>query len=237
MANYWAKISERFDEWTSPLRPCSEDVEMFRNQLASSERSLLLGVTSELQPLATVAIDHNPRVIEIHKAQAVLGDWGALPFESEFDVVFGDGSLNIFQETPELFFQQVKRALKTNGRLVLRVFISPESKEVLADVLKRSGEMGFHAFKWSFNLSVITRRWNFTEIQRSFITFLNYRNFLRGIRSNLGRLMNSLNVARSSLGTPQICPLETRSDSERGSRRGSRCVGGSVCKWLLAALG
>ena len=148
MANYWAKISERFDEWTSPLRPCSEDVEMFRNQLASSERSLLLGVTSELQPLATVAIDHNPRVIEIHKAQAVLGDWGALPFESEFDVVFGDGSLNIFQETPELFFQQVKRALKTNGRLVLRVFISPESKEVLADVLKRSGEMGFHAFKW-----------------------------------------------------------------------------------------
>ena len=29
--DYWGEISERFDEWTSPLRPSSEDVEMFKN--------------------------------------------------------------------------------------------------------------------------------------------------------------------------------------------------------------
>lgn len=148
MANYWAKISERFGEWTSPLRPSPEDVEMFQNQLEPNSKTLLLGVTSELQPLASVAVDHNARAIEVHRSHAVLGDWKDLPFGPEFDAVIGDGSLNVFQGTPELFFQQAKKVLKKKGRLVLRVFISPESREDLRGVLEKKGEMGFHAFKW-----------------------------------------------------------------------------------------
>lgn len=121
---------------------------MFKTQIEEKNKILLLGVTPELQPLATLAVDHNPRVIEIHRAHAVLGDWGNLPFESEFDTVIGDGCLTVFQGTPDHFFQQVKRALKPGGSLILRLFISPESKEDLQDVLKKRGEMGFHAFKW-----------------------------------------------------------------------------------------
>ena len=67
------KISERLNEWTSPLRPSPEDVEMYKNQLVAKDKTLLLGVTPELQPLADIAVDHNPCVIEIHRTRAVLG--------------------------------------------------------------------------------------------------------------------------------------------------------------------
>lgn len=148
MRDYWGEISERFNEWTSPLRPSPEDVEMFRNLLDPTSRTLLLGVTSELQSLCSVAVDNNPRVIEAQHATAVLGDWENLPFGPEFDAAIGDGSLNVFQGSPELFFQQVRKVLKRNGSLTLRVFISPEIKEDLATVLEKKREMGFHAFKW-----------------------------------------------------------------------------------------
>ena len=146
--NYWAKISARFDEWTAPLRPSAEDVELFRNQLRQHSTTLLLGVTRELQSLATIAVDHNPEVVEMHRAHAVLGDWGELPFGATFDAVIGDGCLNVFQGAPELFFAQAKKVLKDNGHLTLRVFISPESKEDLEHVLATREGMGFHAFKW-----------------------------------------------------------------------------------------
>lgn len=142
----WTKILERLDEWTSPLRPSPEDVAMYRNQLKEGEQTLLLGVTPELQPLASIAVDNNPQVIK-HCPDAVLGDWSNLPFESKFDALFGDGCLTVFQGSPELFFQQAKKALKPNGRLILRLFISPESKEDLQSVVKNREGMGFHAFK------------------------------------------------------------------------------------------
>lgn len=146
--NQWAQISERIGEWTSPLRPSPEDVAMFQNQLESADRTLLLGVTSALQPLASVVIDHNPQVIATYKTDAVLGDWKDLPFVSEFDAVIGDGCLTVFQEAPELFFKQVRKVLKPGGRLILRVFIAPESKEDLETIFKNREGMGFHAFKW-----------------------------------------------------------------------------------------
>ncbi len=148
MSDQWGKISERFNEWTAPLRPSPEDVGLFKNRLSLSSKTLLLGVTPELQSLAIVAVDNNPRAIEIHGANAVLGDWRDLPFGPEFDAAIGDGSLNVFQGSQELFFQQVRKVLKTKGSLTLRVFISPEKKEDLATVLKKKEEMGFHAFKW-----------------------------------------------------------------------------------------
>jgi SAM-dependent methyltransferase len=148
MTEYWATILKRFDEWTPPLRPTPEDVKMFKNQLDPYGKTLLLGITSELQSLATIAVDHNPHAVEAHRTHAILGDWKDLPFKSEFDAVIGDGSLNVFQGTSELFFQQAKKVLNKQGRLVLRVYISPETKEDLKSVLKEKERMGFHAFKW-----------------------------------------------------------------------------------------
>ena len=95
--NLWTLRAAHLDLWTSPVRPSSEDVGMFKNQLEAADKTLLLGVTQELEPLATLAVDHNPAVIEIHRAHAILADWAELPFESEFDAVIGDGCLNAFQ--------------------------------------------------------------------------------------------------------------------------------------------
>jgi SAM-dependent methyltransferase len=145
--NQWDQMSERWsNEWASPLRPSTEDVAMFKNQLREGDQTLLLGVTQELQHLANLAIDNNPKAIEIFQAEAILGDWRDLPFESKFDALIGDGCLTVFQGSPELFFEQAKKALKPNGRLILRLFISPEHKENLSSVLEE--KTGFHAFKW-----------------------------------------------------------------------------------------
>jgi SAM-dependent methyltransferase len=146
--NQWIKMSQRWNEWASPLRPSPEDVAMFKNQLTEKDHTLLLGVTSELRPLASLAIDNNPHVVDHSGTHAVLGDWKDLPFESKFDALLGDGCLTVFQGSPELFFQQAKKALKPNGRLILRLFISPERKEDLQSVLEEKEGMGFHAFKW-----------------------------------------------------------------------------------------
>jgi SAM-dependent methyltransferase len=144
----WAKMSARFDEWGPPLRPSPEDVEMVRNQLEGFSKTLLLGVTPELQPFSTLAVDNNPKMIEIHRADAVLADWGNLPFEGEFDAAIGDGCLTVFQGAPGVFFHQTMKALKKGGRLVLRLFLSPEKKETLEEVLRTKDKTGFHAFKW-----------------------------------------------------------------------------------------
>ncbi len=141
-------MSKRWtSEWTSPLRPSSEDVAMFKNQLKPGDETLLLGVTQELQPLASLTIDNNPQVIENFRTKAVLGDWGNLPFESKFDALIGDGCLTVFQGCPELFFEQARKALKPGGHLILRLFISPERKESLQTVISEK-ETNFHAFKW-----------------------------------------------------------------------------------------
>lgn len=142
------------DEWCSPLRPASEDVTLYENSIGKGDRTLLLGMTAELMHLADVLVDNNPRAIELAKEQedracaAILADWGDLPFNAYFDAVIGDGALNAFQGRPDRFFAQMKKVLKPGGRLVLRVFISPEQKDKLEEVLQFADRANFHAFKW-----------------------------------------------------------------------------------------
>lgn len=147
MTDFWTDFAEKPNMWSAPLKPSPEDVMLFKNQLFSGLRILLLGVTPELQPYATLAIDNNLSAVRANSKIAIFGDWRDLPFESEFDVVIGDGCLNIFQGAPQHFFQQMKKALKTNGKLILRTFVSPEVKEDLKDVLQAKDQMSFHAFQ------------------------------------------------------------------------------------------
>jgi SAM-dependent methyltransferase len=146
--NQWLEMSKRWNEWGSPLKPCPEDVAMFKSQIVPNSKILLLGVTPALFPLANIAIDNNPEIVKLHPNYSMVGDWADLPFESAFDALIGDGCLTVFQGAPELFFQQAKKALKLKGRLILRLFISPESKESLQTIFAQKEKIGFHAFKW-----------------------------------------------------------------------------------------
>jgi hypothetical protein len=147
MEDHWSKFIERPEDWTAPITPSPDDVFHFRSELQPHFRTLLLGVTPALQPFAQVAVDNNPIAVQ-RSPFAVLGDWGKLSFDSEFDAVIGDGCLNIFQGGPELLFSQAKKVLKKpGGKLVLRIFVSPEIREDLAHVLQTQNQTNFHAFK------------------------------------------------------------------------------------------
>lgn len=146
----WGEMAEKFSLWSSPQRPCQEDVELFEKLHRGHGSTLLLGVTKELHHLATAAIDNNPKMIEKFRGDlpVFFGDWADLPFEKEFDTIIGDGSLNGFDKGPDLFFSQAKKALKKNGDVLLRVFIAPEIKEDVDRVIETKNLTEFHAFKW-----------------------------------------------------------------------------------------
>ena len=147
MSDHWTRLVEQPDLWNAPLRPSPEDVDHIRKQLLPDSRTLLLGVTSELQPFATIAVDNNIKAVQANPKIAVFSDWADLPFESEFDAVIGDGCLNVFQGTPESFFKQMKKVLKKPGKLILRIFISPEEREDLEMVLKTKELVSFDSFQ------------------------------------------------------------------------------------------
>lgn len=147
MTDHWSRLVEQPDLWNAPLRPSPEDVDHISKQLLPNSRTLLLGVTSELQPFATIAVDNNINAVEANPEIAVFSDWANLPFESEFDAVIGDGCLNVFQGSSESFFKQMKKVLKSPGRLILRVFISPEEREELKEVLKVKERTSFDSFQ------------------------------------------------------------------------------------------
>lgn len=143
----WTKMLQNWEQWGAPLRPTPEDVALFQSQINPKEKVLLLGATEELIPLADVASDNDLQAA-LSQKKVILSDWSNLPFTEEFDVIIGDGALTVFQGRSESFFSQMKKALKKGGRLVLRVFISPENQEDIKTVIDAKDQIGFHAFKW-----------------------------------------------------------------------------------------
>lgn len=145
---YWQRISSQFDLWTSPQRPNIDDVQAFKRQLTNKKKTLLLGLTSELLPLATCAIDSDNKQVKQVGNLAINGMWENIPFTEVFDAVIGDGSLTVFQENPQLLFEQAFKALKPGGIFILRVFIAPEKKEDLDTIKNEQHLLSYHAFKW-----------------------------------------------------------------------------------------
>ncbi len=144
----WETISNRFDEWTPPLRPGPDDITAFAHTINKQDNVLLLGLTEELLPLSAKAIDLNEPLVKKNPEKALVGNWNALPFENTFDVILGDGCFTVFQDPLDLLFEQAMKALKKGGRFVQRVFIAPEIQENLDVVLSQRHRHTFHAFKW-----------------------------------------------------------------------------------------
>lgn len=166
---YWQDFARQWNRLGSPLRPCAEDVENFRQLMGSNPgRCLLLGVTPELAEISPqlTAIDNSAAMIGALWTNrnignpAILGDWLDLPFaEGSYDTIIGDGCLVLLSHPVqhERFFEQLARVVSPGGKILLRVFVSPEQGEsrelVCSDAL--SGKMkGFHAFKWRLSMAI-----------------------------------------------------------------------------------
>lgn len=140
----------------------------------SALRALILGVTPELAcmrwPTDTrlVAVDRSQIMIDAVwptdrlrcPGRAVCGDWAELPLESgSVDAVLGDGSFTLlgWPDSQRIVCQEIRRVLAAKGRLVLRLFVRPETREPLENILEdlHAGRIGsFHAFRWRIAMSL-----------------------------------------------------------------------------------
>jgi SAM-dependent methyltransferase len=164
---HWQNFAKQWNRLASPLRPCAEDVENFRQAIGRNPgRCLLLGVTPELAEISPqlTAIDNSAAMIgalwKNNGNPAILGDWLDMPFaDGSYDTIIGDGCLVLLSHPVQhqRFFEQLVRVIAPGGKIVLRVFVSPEQGEsrelVCSDALK--GKMkSFHAFKWRLSMAI-----------------------------------------------------------------------------------
>jgi len=151
------------------LRPCNEDVENYRRAMGSDPgRCLLLGVTPELAGLSPTltAIDNSAAMIAALWTSrnignsAILGDWLDLPFTAgSFDTIIGDGCLVLLSHPIQhkRFFEQLSRVISPGGKILLRVFVSPEqgeSRELVCHEALCGKMKSFHAFKWRLSMAI-----------------------------------------------------------------------------------
>jgi SAM-dependent methyltransferase len=168
-AIHWDGLASQWNRLSSPLRPCAEDVEIMQRALVpGAGLTLLLGVTPELASLPgpLVAIDNNAAMIGAlwprdHTAHRVIqGDWLTLPFAPHtFDAIIGDGSLTLlsYPAQYERLFGQLERVVKPGGKILIRLFVSPELSETCEHVCHEAlnGKIGsFHAFKWRLSMAI-----------------------------------------------------------------------------------
>jgi SAM-dependent methyltransferase len=178
---HWQTFAAQWALFSSPGRPCAEDVSLFEEMLAAEtdlfiatakRRAWLLGVTSEivtapwLQGIDLLAAERVRAMIDsmwpgnTESRLAICADWTQAPFADEsFDLVIGDGCLMVVGFPDELarLLASVHRILHRQGYLLLRLFCRPDVTEtpdaVIAELL--SGAIGsIQAFKWRLGMAV-----------------------------------------------------------------------------------
>jgi SAM-dependent methyltransferase len=154
---HWRDISVRWAQVGPPLRPSPEDV-AFVAQTAREwhlahgrpPRVLILGVTPELfhsaWPEGTVikALDRSADMIGAvwpgEPSAATCGDWLALDAffpGASFDLICCDGGLGLLSHPygQRRFAQLLAKVLAPGGRVILRLFVPPQSRETPEAVL------------------------------------------------------------------------------------------------------
>jgi hypothetical protein len=129
------------------------------------ENVLLLGVTQELARAFSIvtAVDREPKMIEhiwpgddaTHRA--ILGDWFTvdLPLNS-FSAVVGDGSFNmvLFPFDAKALMIRLLELMKPGGIAAVRLFTRPEYAVTEEDVIEKSTQFSWHAFRCYFNMYI-----------------------------------------------------------------------------------
>lgn len=156
----WAGVAEAYATYTSPLRPCRDDVEVVERAVwdwarahpGQSMRALLLGATPDLATAnwpagaTLVAVDSSMSVIKAiwpgdvcTRRWAACGNWLSLPLrDCSCDIVVGDGSLNAFRYPDgwRAAAAAIRDALSERGVLVIRCYVRPHRPEEPEDVIR-----------------------------------------------------------------------------------------------------
>ena len=158
---------------TPPLRPPAAVVAAVRKQIRDKHgRALLLGVTPELADVTPqlVAVDRNFSMVanvwpgDKPFRHAMVGDWRRPNFKSgAFAICIADGSLSFltFPDEAVVLFYELTRILEKGGRMVFRLYLSPDVPETVPALREQalSGKIGnFHAFKIRLAMSLASQR-------------------------------------------------------------------------------
>ena len=173
MTNHRQRYHRAWSQLTPPLRPHPDVVAAVKAQIKDRHgRTLLLGVTPELADVAPdlVAVDRNLSMVanvwpgNTSSRCAVVGDWRNSNFApAVFSLCIGDGSLCGLKYPTEIaaLFDELNRILKGNGRIVCRLYLSPDVAETISGLKESalSGAIGdFHAFKMRLAMALAARQ-------------------------------------------------------------------------------
>jgi SAM-dependent methyltransferase len=151
---HWPSMASVWNEIGPPLRPCAEDVALYRllaePALANNDspQILLLGVTPELYRIAWptrrhfLAVDRTLTMIE-HVwpgcgDEVLVADWERLPLpEASRDLVLCDGGLHLlrYPAAQKRVVARLAQVIRRGGRCVFRLFALPSKREAATVVL------------------------------------------------------------------------------------------------------
>ncbi len=181
---HWNSTARSWDLYSSPLRPCGEDLTAFLRFINAysdtppdaASTALILGVTPEI---ATMSWPARTVVTGVDKAQemvtsvwpgdvpglrhALCDDWFALPRPARpYDMVIGDGSINALRYPGEMRRLLARLAVLARPRalLILRSFARPaipESIPALFQTAQTGAAGSFHAFKFRLAMALQSR--------------------------------------------------------------------------------
>ncbi len=161
----WTRLARQYARFSSPLRPGTEDVALFRKAVQGHEaRVLLLGVTPALAGFGEdlLAVEAMPDVIaalwpgDRPDRHAVVGDWRALPCADQSrSAIVGDGVLSAVDADPTALLREFLRVLEPGGVIAIRCFCAPDRPEPL-DVIVADALAGrvpdMNVLKWRLSM-------------------------------------------------------------------------------------
>jgi hypothetical protein len=155
-------MAERWRLYRPPARPSAGDVAVYRSLMQAPTRTLLLGATPEIRSLAH-QLGHRLTIVDRSEAvyQALTsmvkplgaeefhcGDWLEAEGGEQFDLVVGDGSLNMLPWAMHArFIDRVAARTRPGGRVLLHVHLMREPVFATAeDVFERFRESSQHIY-------------------------------------------------------------------------------------------
>lgn len=152
---HWQSLSQRWEQFGSPLRPSAQDATFLTDAINSwvrdkgAPRALVLGVTPELYHLPwpdgtdILAVDHTQDMIDNiwpgPRETAICAEWTDMPLQKDSrDIAICDGgiTLMIYPQEHHQFVETLRRIIAPDGLCIFRLFAPPEERESFDNVFQ-----------------------------------------------------------------------------------------------------